>query len=246
MEQQPPNPKNPRKCFKTEDLETASRLYNADKDIIFKISVVLGCKLRAVSGLKNRMAVTSSEGVRYEPYKPNKRGRKKLSDQALLPLQERLLELVAENPQITRDDMMRELNVTDYALRILIKRANISHKRAHGQPLIRNTPQLIQKRRDFAITFLNVPQERRIYLDETGFNLHTQDNYGWVLRNMVPLIPVNPNRGRNCTLVMAVSCFGVEAYRVFPGACNGQILANFVREELNPHFEGRPSFFADG
>ena len=41
---------------------------------------------------------------------------------------------------------------------------------------------------------------------------------------------------------MAVSCFGVESFRVFQGSCNGQILSEFVREELNPHFEGRPSF----
>ena len=137
---------------------------------------------------------------------------------------------------------MAELHVTEYTLRTLIKLAKISHKRAHRQPLTRNTVHLIQERRNFALSMVNVPQERRIYLDETGFNLHTLFNYGWSPSNMVPIIPVNPNRRRNCTLVMAVSCFGVEAFRTFPGACNAQILSQFVIEELNPLFEGRPAF----
>ena len=148
--------------------------------------------------------------------------------------------MIAENPQVTRTEIKYELNVTDYTLRILIKNTKISHKRAHRQPLTRNTPQLLQERRTFALSLINVPD--RIYLDETGFSLHTQDNYGWAPSHMVPLIPINPNKGRNCTLVMAVSCFGVEAFRVFQGSCNSQILSEFVREEFNPHFEGRPSF----
>ena len=60
--------------------------------------------------------------VRYESYLPGKRGRKKLNNQTLQPLEVRLLELIAENPQVTRKEMEHELNVTDYTLKILIKK----------------------------------------------------------------------------------------------------------------------------
>lgn len=233
---------NPRKCFKPNDIATASCLFNAGEHTNQQVANIVGCKLRSISSLKNRMTRTTNDEVRYEPYLPNKRGRKKLNRQALEPLEVRLLELIAENPQVTKVEMKSELGVTDYTLRVLIRQTKISHKRAHRQPSTRNTPQLIQDRRTFALSLVNVPNERRIYLDETGFNLHTQENYGWAPSDMVPVIPINPNRGRKCTLVMAVSCFGIEAFRVFRGSCNSGILSEFVIHELNPQFQGRPSF----
>ena len=90
-----------------------------------------------------------------------------------------MLELVAENPQVTKVEMMIELGVTRYTLNKLLRRTKITHKRAHRQPTVRNTPQLIQERRNLAAGLINLPDEQRIYLDETGLNLHTQTEYGW-------------------------------------------------------------------
>jgi len=83
-------------------------------------------------------------------------------------------------------------------------------------------------------------------LDETGFNLHTQSEYGWAPGNLVPIVPLNPNRGRNCTLVLAISQFGVEGYEVFAGACNAERLTNFILNKLNPNIRDRnPYLFMD-
>ena len=42
-----------------------------------------------------------------------------------------------------------------------------------------------------------------------------------------------PNsRGRNCTLLCAITMRGIVAFKVFLGGCNSQILANFLREDL--------------
>jgi len=35
---------------------------------------------------------------------------------------------------------------------------------------------------------------------------------------------------------------GVEAYIVFPGACNGEKLSEFLRDKLNPTLAERPSY----
>jgi len=57
-------------------------------------------------------------------------------------------------------------------LRRIIKFSRISHKRAHKQPRTRNTANIIQERRNFAIGLIDAPDERRIYLV-------AQDEYGW-------------------------------------------------------------------
>jgi len=72
MEGHPQNPRNPRKYFKMEDIATASRFFNAKENTNNQISIILGCKPRAVSSLKSRMAVTSNEEVKYEHTSPIK------------------------------------------------------------------------------------------------------------------------------------------------------------------------------
>ena len=226
------------------DLATAAGLFNAGGHTNVEVSNILGCKPRTVTNLRKRLAVATEEGVTYQapPVPPKKRGRKTKDNTDLQPYRERLLELIGENPQITKVEMRVELGVSDYMLRRIIKFSRISHKRAHKQPRTRNTANIIQERRNFAIGLIDVPDERRIYLDETGFNLHTQEEYGWAPQGITPIIPVNANRGRNCTLLCAVSQLGVEAYTVFSGACNGEKLSEFLRDQLNPMLAERPSY----
>ena len=155
------------------------------------------------------------------------------------PYADTLLQLVAENPQVTKVEMEVELGISRYRLNQVIKRAGITHKRCHRQPITRNTANLIQERQIFAQAIVNIPEDRRIFLDETGFNLHTQFEYGWAPGNLVPIVPLNPNRGRNCMLVLAISQFGVEGYEVFAGACNAERLTNFILNKLNPNIRDR-------
>ncbi len=228
---------NRRKSLRLNDFATVAGLFNAGGHPNREVADIAKCSLRTVTNLKKRLAVPTPDGVEYTIPPLRGRGRKKVDDPELEQYRQRLLELIADNPQITKRDMQIELGVSDYMLRKIIKLARISHKRAYKQPRTRNSAEVIQKRRNFAVGILNVPDEQRLYLDETGFNTHTQEEYGWAPMNMTPMIPVNPNRGRNCTLLMAISCFGVEAFRVFPGACNAQILSDFLINDLNPVIE---------
>ena len=72
-------------------------------------------------------------------------------------------------------------------------------------------------------------------------SIYTQEEYGWTPSGITPVIPVNTNCGRNCTLVCAIFRFGIEAYDVFPGACNGQKMSDFLKWKLNPILAERPS-----
>jgi len=225
--------------FTQNDLDTAARLFNAENgNSNQQVATILGCNTRSVTNLRKRMAVEHKDYVNFESYVIQKRGRKVFGEVQLEPFRPRLLELIAENPQMTREEMAVELGLTLFKLKKLINLVRISHKRAIKQPRTRNSPELILERQRFAARLVNIPEEERIFLDETGFNLHTQSEFGWAPRGMTPVIPVNPNRGRNVTLVVAISMFGIEAYTIFPGSCNGQKLAEFSLEQLNPTFRG--------
>jgi len=104
--------------------------------------------------------------------------------------------------------MRGELWVAKYMFDKIIKFSKISHKRAHRQPKIRNTANAIEERRHFVTGIIHVPDEGRVDLDETGSNLHPQDEYGWAPQGITPIVPVNANRGRNCTL--AISFFRIR------------------------------------
>jgi len=168
-----------RKNFQQVDLDAAARLFNSGNAKNRSVQDYLGCKPRAVTNLRKRMAITSNDGITYQSYIPAKRGRKAVGVIEIQNDVQTLLELVAENPQITKTEMRAELEISSYMLEKVLKATGLRHQRAHKQPRTRNTAQLLQERQAFARGTINLPDEERIFLDETGFNLHTQAEYGW-------------------------------------------------------------------
>ena len=165
-----------RKSLKRPDMATAARLMSDPRNTNAQIRQYLGCAPRTVTNLRKRIGVPTEDGdVEYGPIDPTKRGPKpKLNNQEDRAFRERLINLITENPQVTKDDMKRELGVSGYKLNQLIKDARISHKRAVQQPNVRNSPELINERHEFAQGVIELPDESLVFLDETGFNLHTQ------------------------------------------------------------------------
>ncbi|KAF0987369.1 hypothetical protein HZS_8046 [Henneguya salminicola] len=49
----------------------------------------------------------------------------------------------------------------------------------------------------YASLFLSKPDRTFLFLDESGFNLHTSINYGYLDKNVDAVSFVSPNRGRN-------------------------------------------------
>uniref|UniRef100_A0A0K0FSR0 DDE_3 domain-containing protein n=1 Tax=Strongyloides venezuelensis TaxID=75913 RepID=A0A0K0FSR0_STRVS len=71
------------------------------------------------------------------------------------------------------------------------------------------TPQLIKARTNYARTVRGIPDHYLLFLDETGFNLHTTTNNGYssVNINAYRLFPAN--RQRNVSLMTFFSTNGV-------------------------------------
>jgi len=87
------------------------------------------------------MAVDHDDSFQVESYVIQKRGRKVSGDVQLEPFRPRLLKLIAENPQMTHEEMAAELGLTLFKLKKLITLVKISHKRAIKQP---RKPEILQ------------------------------------------------------------------------------------------------------
>lgn len=92
----------------------------------------------------------------------------------------------------------------------------------------RNSPRILDIRRDDALQMKHHSNENIIYLDKTGFNLHTHTNYGYSPKNSKAYINVPANKGVNLSLMAAISVNGVVGYRLQGGAYNGQPLISFI------------------
>jgi transposase len=69
-----------------------------------------------------------------------------------------------------------------------------------------------------------------LYLDESGFNLHTTSNYGYSPKNVPAKLVVPANRGRNISLLMIISNVQILHYKLIVGSYNSTLLMEFLEE----------------
>ena len=64
----------------------------------------------------------------------------------------------------------------------ILNKMNITRKILTKNPIERNCKRILDSRQSYARDVINYSSEQFLYLDETGFNLHTQINYGYSLK----------------------------------------------------------------
>ena len=86
----------------------------------------------------------------------------------------------------------------------------------------------MERRQLFSSNILGKLSKRILFLDESGFNLHTSNNYGYspVAENAVLYQPAS--RGRNVSMRGIISNSGVEHYKLIDGGNNREIFATFL------------------
>jgi hypothetical protein len=70
--------------------------------------------------------------------------------------------------------------------------------------------------------------ENLIFLDESGFNLHTARSYGYSSRNVNAYKDVRGNRGINLSLLSVMSCKRLIAYETRSSPCISELIENFI------------------
>jgi len=122
-----------------------------------------------------------------------------------------------------------------------LKKVGITRKRLSLVPIERNSPRLIEMRKVYGHAMNDITLDRLVFLDETGFNLHSSQNYGYSMKNTKAFISVQANRGINQSLMCAIDINGVVAFEILSGAYNGDKFKLFIETKLFDYFEEHSS-----
>ena len=121
-----------------------------------------------------------------------------------------------------------------------LKSMEMTRKRLTLVPRERNSTKILDLRQEYCRYISNVLDQNLVFLDETGFNLHTRQKYGYSLKNTKCFVTVPANRGSNISLMTAINTRGIVAHEIKEGAYNGTLFIDFISNKLKSHFEAHP------
>jgi transposase len=101
---------------------------------------------------------------------------------------------------------------------VLLKKAHITRKRLKTVTLNSVSHEVVESRAVYARIFNRFEDERLIFLDETGINLHTSKFYGYSPMSMDAIKNIRGDRGRNISTLAAITVNGVIGSASIPGA----------------------------
>ena len=113
---------------------------------------------------------------------------------------------------------------------------SISRKRLSLIPEERNSARNLDLRISYASDIENFDVSKLVYLDETGFNLHTSSKYGYSEKNTKAYLTVPANKGINISLMCAINKDNVIGFEIIDGAFNGDIFKTYTDNHLVPFF----------
>lgn len=124
----------------------------------------------------------------------------------------------------------RDVNFTQSCISRVLKRNNITRKRIKTKPLIVVSPEMINARKTYARELRCFEDSQILFLDESGFNLHTSTKYGYspIDTDAVKLVPAN--RGKNVSLLMIISEKSIVKTLIKTGSINRDIFLKFLDE----------------
>lgn len=220
--------------FNDEKIETAMNLVRSGANAKM-IASATGVSIRSAQSF---IAKTYPEtpGGPFRRFTMAMPGRKPANDEELRQHVDRLYD---EDQTLTQkmviDRLPAHLKCSVKKLGKLLKRCNYTRKRIQLSPHERNSPANLRARRLYASEMARYSNDQLIFIDETGFNLHTGPIYGWAKRGLTPTDPRPANRRGNISMVMAIALNRVIGFEVKLGAYNGSTFLNFIGNVVQPH-----------
>ena len=120
----------------------------------------------------------------------------------------------------------------------VLSRLQVTNKRIVVVPSDRNTPLAIQRRVEWAVTWMALDRAgvQFVYLDESGFNLSLARANGWAFVSVTPEVVRLANRWRNHSLLACLAPrHPFSTYLVKPSSINQDDIVAFVRDTLVPY-----------
>jgi len=115
-----------------------------------------------------------------------------------------------------------------------LKCAGYSWKKLTRVPESRNQAACIESRKEYADIVSEFPDEMFVFLDETGFNLHTCPSRGYSLVGTEARQIVPSSKGRNVSLLCAISVYGVLSFELIAGPYDSVKFCEFIQKKLVP------------
>ena len=149
--------------------------------------------------------------------------------------------LICDN-SLTQKAIMVKLNelgisISQSKISKVLKEMGYSRKRLTKIPEGRNTEKNLDERRAYTLSMSSIQDESLVFIDETGFNLHTSLNYGYSPKSQREFRMFPSNKGRNLSVLVAISLRGVIAYEMVDGPINSELFRNFILNKLYPKLE---------
>jgi len=148
-----------------------------------------------------------------------------------------ILEIVQNDPLIIQRGIKKQLedlnvSISQPTISRNLKKLEITRKRTKKVYQKVTEPRIINERKTYAIKYRKIQNSRMLFIDETGFNLHTIRNYGYSPINTPVNVMVKP-RDRNISVMAMISSTGIMHTKLCDGACNSNFLVVFLQECLN-------------
>lgn len=221
--------------LKPREVEVVNRMVR-DGASAKTIKEFTGQSLRSAQRILNQAAPKDTAST-YTPISRKSGGRVKKD---LAPLKAHIRAIIDSDNSLTMKGIASRLppgtQCTTRVIAKCIKEIGYTRKRLQHVPINRNSERVINDRTLYCNNIAEVRDEDLVFLDETGFNLHTDATYGYSLANQPALIHRTAAKGSNVSVIAAIQVTGVVAYQTLNCAYNREHLLTFLDEELWPRF----------
>ncbi|KAG0425218.1 Transposable element Tc3 transposase, partial [Dictyocoela muelleri] len=114
----------------------------------------------------------------------------------------------------------------------IVKKMGYTRKSLTLVPLNRNSDENKNVRALFASSLVSINDNQIIYVDETGFNLHSYQNMGYSPINTKCFITVPNSKGVNISVLCAITTLGVLAFKIKVGSFKSDDVLEFITTQL--------------
>lgn len=148
-----------------------------------------------------------------------------------------LAHIVQEDPSLTQRGMQECLQARGFyrsqsMISNYLKELCLTRKRAIKFGDKRNSADVISQRKNYSIRTRLIDDSRILFLDETGFNLHSSSNYAYSPVNTPARIIVPTSRGKNISILAMISNTGIINFKCINGSVNSESLVEFLDDSL--------------
>jgi len=231
------NHRKKRKSVSAASVKTIANMHNMGHkplDIAQSLEFSTATVYRIIAKIENMRNEDPSSEINFEDL-ITKAGRK---PSANVLAEDHVREILCQDNTLTQNGVKEKLlaegiNLSQARICQLIKKINFSRKRLKRVSNRVLSNDLIEERFNFCVRVNALPNTDLLYIDETGFNLHSTNNYGYSPANAEAIRHVPANRGRNISLLAVMSMYQFENYKLIDGAYTGETFLDFIKDCIN-------------